>query len=93
MIRDRDANVWIGTNNGLIRVNAQGTTDFSQRDNSVPVTHCLRIAKETYGRGLRKALSVCERASLFPIQELKAFLLVTTGRYTWTATIVCGLVP
>jgi len=39
MIKDRDANVWIGTNNGLIRVSPQGSVAFSKRDSgSGPVT-------------------------------------------------------
>ena len=39
MIKDRDANVWLGTNKGLIRVSPQGTVDFSKRDSdSVPVS-------------------------------------------------------
>ena len=39
MIRDRDANVWVGTNKGLIRVSPQGAVAFSKRDNEeVPVT-------------------------------------------------------
>ena len=32
MIRDRDGNVWVGTNNGLIRVSPQGNVSFSKRD-------------------------------------------------------------
>jgi ligand-binding sensor domain-containing protein/signal transduction histidine kinase len=39
MIRDRDANVWVGTNKGLIRVSPQGSVAISKRDSdSVPVT-------------------------------------------------------
>jgi len=39
MIKDRDANVWVGTNKGLMRVSPQGTVAFSKRDSdSVPVT-------------------------------------------------------
>jgi len=39
MIKDRDANVWLGTNKGLIRVSPQGTVAFSKRDSdSVPVS-------------------------------------------------------
>lgn len=39
MIKDRDANVWVGTSKGLIRVNPQGTPAFFKRDgDSVPVT-------------------------------------------------------
>ena len=39
MIKDRDGNVWVGTNKGLIRVSRQGAVAFSERDNnSVPVT-------------------------------------------------------
>ncbi|HKY43761.1 MAG TPA: two-component regulator propeller domain-containing protein, partial [Pyrinomonadaceae bacterium] len=37
MIKDRDGNVWVGTNNGLIRVSPHGAVAFSKRD-SVPVT-------------------------------------------------------
>ena len=38
MIKDRDANVWIGTNKGLIRVSPQGTVALSKREtDSVPV--------------------------------------------------------
>ena len=32
MIRDRDGNVWVGTNDGLIRVSAQGNLASSKRD-------------------------------------------------------------
>jgi ligand-binding sensor domain-containing protein/signal transduction histidine kinase len=39
MIRDREANVWVGTNKGLIRVSPQGSVAFSKREgDSVPVT-------------------------------------------------------
>lgn len=39
MIKDRDDNVWIGTNHELIRVSRQGTTAISKRDSdAVPVT-------------------------------------------------------
>ena len=39
MIKDRDANVWVGTSKGLIRINPQGTASFLKRDgDSVPVT-------------------------------------------------------
>ncbi|HSD47545.1 MAG TPA: two-component regulator propeller domain-containing protein, partial [Pyrinomonadaceae bacterium] len=39
MIKDRDANVWIGTSTELIRVNAQGTVAISKRDGDAgPVT-------------------------------------------------------
>jgi signal transduction histidine kinase len=39
MIKDRDANVWVGTSKGLIRVNRQGTAAFLKRDgDSNPVT-------------------------------------------------------
>lgn len=39
MIKDRDANVWVGTSKGLIRVNPPGTAAFLKRDgDSNPVT-------------------------------------------------------
>jgi ligand-binding sensor domain-containing protein/signal transduction histidine kinase len=39
MIKDRDANVWVGTNTGLIRVSTNGTVAFSKRDSdSLSVT-------------------------------------------------------
>lgn len=38
--QDRDANVWVGTTTGLVRINAQGTVALSRRDrdSGVPVT-------------------------------------------------------
>jgi len=39
MIQDRDANVWVGTSKGLLRINRQGTAAFLKRDgDSNPVT-------------------------------------------------------
>jgi signal transduction histidine kinase len=39
MIKDQDANVWVGTNTGLIRISPHGTVTFSKRDSdSLPVT-------------------------------------------------------
>jgi signal transduction histidine kinase len=38
MVRDRDANVWVGTATGLVRVNAQGAIPFPGRNSAVPVT-------------------------------------------------------
>jgi signal transduction histidine kinase/ligand-binding sensor domain-containing protein len=38
MIADRDANVWVGTSDGLVRIDAHGTVSLERRDPSSPVT-------------------------------------------------------
>jgi signal transduction histidine kinase/ligand-binding sensor domain-containing protein len=38
MTADRDANVWVGTSDGLVRIDAHGTVSLERRDPSSPVT-------------------------------------------------------
>ena len=38
MIRDRDANVWVGTSDGLVRIDAHGTLSLERRESSSAVT-------------------------------------------------------
>jgi len=38
MIADRDANVWVGTSDGLVRIDAHGRVSLERRDPSSPVT-------------------------------------------------------
>jgi len=57
MTRDRDANVWVGTNNGLIRVSPQGTVAFSKRDSdSAPVTALFEDREDNVWAGTSQGI-------------------------------------
>ena len=57
MIKDRDANIWVGTNSGLLRVSPRGTVAFSKRDSdSLPVSALFEDREGNLGVGTSQGI-------------------------------------
>jgi ligand-binding sensor domain-containing protein len=75
--------LWIGTDNGVVRWNGVEATTAGL---SASLTHVQALT-------MIRDRDANEKVSLLLIQPLKAFQLRITGRFIWTAKIASGLVP
>ena len=94
MIRDRDANVWVGTNNGLMRVSPQGTVAFSKRDSdSVPVTALFEDREGNLWAGTSQGIERLRESVFVTYSAAEGFRRRTMDQFMSTAKIASGLVP
>jgi len=92
MIRDRDSNIWVGTPNGLTRIDARGNSSFDRRDNSStgPVTSLFEDREGNLWMGTTRGIERL-RESAFTTYSIAAGLpRKSTGRCTWTRKAARG---
>ncbi len=100
MIRDRDSNLWIGTPNGLMRIDARGNSSFDRRDNSStgPVTSLFEDREGNLWMGTTRGIERL-RESAFTTYSIAAGLpaeingpvYVDPEGSTWAAASQGGL--
>jgi ligand-binding sensor domain-containing protein/two-component sensor histidine kinase len=98
MVRDRDANVWVGTADGLVRVNSSGVSvDQSSTPIEGPVTALLEDRNGNLWAGNAHGI-LCLRDSIFvsyPVESLHAestgAIYVDPNDRVWYAPIEGGL--